>query len=90
MVLREDTGGIGGDRPARESLPRLLRDVHRARVGLRATRGVGRLEVSHQARQRFVVSLTLYTEALDSLRLPVPYALRDELRIYRQALRAHG
>jgi hypothetical protein len=36
----------------------------------------------------FVAALTTYTETLTRLALPVPYVLRDELRIHGDTLRS--
>ncbi len=71
-------------------LPGLLQEVQRARTDLREARATGRAELVHGAQARLVSSLSKYVEALASLRLPVPYALRDELRIYGGTLGASG
>ena len=67
-------------------LPALLRDVRRARADLRRARAEGRAEIMGGAHARLVDSLTQYVDALASGRLPVPYLLRDELRLYSETL----
>lgn len=67
-----------------------LREVQGARVDLRKARSSGRAELVYGAQAHLVAALAQYVEALASLRLPVPYALRDELRIYGGTLRASG
>jgi hypothetical protein len=67
-------------------LSALLRDVRKARADLRGARAGGRAEIMGGAHERLVASLTQYVEALASGRLPVPYLLRDELRLYSETL----
>ncbi len=68
--------------PAAPLLSSLLHDVKTARAGLRVARTAGGAEVARRAQEHLVVSLTRYVEGLAARRLPVPYLLRDELRIY--------
>lgn len=63
-------------------LPVLLRDLAHARAVLAQRRHGGAARGSvDDAREQMVVALSSYTAALAAHRLPVPYALRDELRI---------
>jgi hypothetical protein len=71
-------------------LTELLREVQASRARMRAVRSSGRPELVRVAQTHFVVALTQYVESLASLRLPVPYALRDELRIYGGTLPAEN
>jgi hypothetical protein len=73
---------------AAQQLAALLRAVQQARVDFRSARNTGRAELTRAAQLQVVGCLSRYTEALDVLCLPVPYLLRDELRIYSQALRS--
>jgi hypothetical protein len=66
----------------------LLSDVKQARATLRRTRSGGRPEAVRSAQVDFVAALTTYTETLTRLALPVPYVLRDELRIHGDTLRS--
>ena len=68
----------------------LLGDVKEARVGLQTVRAKGSWQTVGAAHAQLVASLTLYTEALSSRRLPVPYLLRDELRLYGRTSRAYN
>jgi hypothetical protein len=77
------------------SQPRLLlshfrHEVQLARARLRGARSGGHADVANRAQAHLVASLTEYVEALESLRLPVPYALRDELRLYGGTVAAHN
>jgi hypothetical protein len=67
-------------------LSRLLHDVHDGRIRLRAARSGGRSEVIQAAHEELVATLTVYVDELVARRLPVPYLLRDELRIYERTL----
>jgi hypothetical protein len=63
----------------------LLGDVVRARDAICAVRRVqatSRADVGN-ARHDLVVALEAYTSSLQRLGRPVPYALRDELRLQR-------
>lgn len=63
----------------------LLNDVVRARDTVCKVRRVpmtSRVEAGH-ARHDLVVALEAYTSFLEGLGRPVPYALRDELRLQR-------
>jgi hypothetical protein len=61
----------------------LLREVKSARASLRAARAVGGGAPVRERQEQLVAALRLYVDALDARRLPVPYLLRDELRLYR-------
>jgi anti-sigma regulatory factor (Ser/Thr protein kinase) len=67
---------------ATPSLSSLLRNVKEARASLRAARTGGRTDAVRQVQEELVNCLTLYVEALAKRNLPVPYLLRDELRLY--------
>jgi hypothetical protein len=75
---------------ARVALVGLLHDVHRARAALRVARLDGNMRIVHEGQTQFLASLSRYVQALESLRLPIPYRLRDDLRIYRQSVRLHA
>jgi len=63
----------------------LLGDVMRARTAIHQVRRVpahSRLDVGN-ARHDLVVALEAYTSCLAAIGRPVPYALRDELRLQR-------
>jgi hypothetical protein len=67
------------------ALGALYEDLLRARRVVLRSRQVpsrNRLELSN-ARHDLVVALEAYTHGLDSAGRPVPYALRDELRLQR-------
>ncbi len=66
----------------------LLQDLQLARAALQRARGSARAEVVLRHQEQFVGALAVYIEVLEALRLPVPYLLRDELRIYGDALKA--
>lgn len=60
----------------------LMRDVAIARALLAQQRQTGASRASvDEARAQVVAALTSYTAALAARQLPVPYALRDELRL---------
>jgi hypothetical protein len=66
-------------------LRELLRDVVRARQAILKVRQVpmnNRAEVGN-ARHDLVLALDAYTSCLEEMGRPVPYALRDELRLQR-------
>lgn len=77
--------------PARATIPLdlLLRDVVLARAMLAAERQrPGKPSgSSDSARVQMVFALKAYTSALEARQLPVPYALRDELRIHQRICR---
>jgi len=67
-------------------LSRLRRDVQSNRLAHRQGRANAQAgESVRTAQQKFVAALRPYTDALESLGLPIPYTLRDELRIYGAA-----
>jgi hypothetical protein len=64
----------------------LLDQVIRARAALADGRHANlRPAAMDDARAEMVTSLEAYTWALNSLHLPVPYSLRDEMRAQRSA-----
>lgn len=74
------------------ALPLLLGDVIHARLALAQLRHAclspGSIE---EARAQMLTALEAYTTALRVLNLPVPYGLRDELRMQRNVYRGgHG
>ncbi len=77
--------GFGGDPPSRQpsltALGRTVRDaraeVHRRRHGTVAPQQLT------DARRALITALEAYTVALEKQRLPVPSALRSELRMHR-------
>ncbi len=75
--------------PGEFSLAVLLQDLRDARADLaRARRTPGNAPGSgNAARARVIAALEAYAAALEVRRLPVPYALRDELRIRKSACR---
>lgn len=67
------------------ALTDLLGDVMRARGTILKVRGVpvtSRLDIGN-ARHELVLALEAYTSCLAAMGRPVPYALRDELRLQR-------
>lgn len=74
--------------PPRIPLQRLLDEVINARAMLANRRHAnGSQALMDDARGQMLATLEAYTTALRDLRLPVPYALRDELRVQRSAYR---
>lgn len=76
-------------RPGQRTLPALLEDLRQARVALRRAR----LEVApaqgmhtHAAQRHVAKALRAYEQALTARGIPVPHALRDEMRLYRRVL----
>lgn len=74
-------------------LPELLEDVRQARVALRESRlkvaqSQGGSASMHRraAQQCLAKALRDYEQALMARGLPVPHALRDEMRLYRRVL----
>jgi predicted RNase H-like HicB family nuclease len=79
VAAREGAAGVPVER-----LLRLRRDVQSTRLALRRVRANAQAgEDVRKAQQELVAALRLYIDALESLGLPIPYTLRDELRIYR-------
>jgi hypothetical protein len=68
----------------------LLGEVKAARLGLQTVRCKGSWQAVGAAHARLVDSLSLYVEALASRSLPVPYLLRDELRLYGRTSAAYN
>ena len=79
--------------PGQRTLPELLEDVRQARVALRQARlkvaqsqGGSASMHTRAAQQHLAKALRAYEQALTARRLPVPHALRDEMRLYRRVL----
>lgn len=68
--------------PRRRALPELFADIRKARIALRKARGVSVTIPAREAQQQLADAIGAYIEALEVRCLPVPYALRDEMRIY--------
>ncbi len=65
-------------------LSELWRRLQLARRAVADERHTGRTQQDVlEARQAVLTALEAYAKALESRRLPVPYALRDELRLHR-------
>jgi hypothetical protein len=64
-------------------LERLLNDVFVARHDVARVRSSPGVDNLAAARRRLISALEGYTRALEASRLPVPYKIRDELRITR-------
>ena len=71
-----------------DPLTALIQEVISARAAMTAARRVplGSSNVVKQTRTRLLDALEAYTAELDARHLPVPYAIRDDLRIQRLAL----
>jgi anti-sigma regulatory factor (Ser/Thr protein kinase) len=67
-----------------------LRSLQEARFDVRAARASGHAQSVERAQGQLVASLTLYIDELGSRHLPVPYLLRDELRLYGGTCRIHS
>ena len=72
------------DVPLQTLLDRVIQARSSLAVARHANLGAAAMD---DARAQMVTSLEAYTWALQSLHLPVPYALRDELRTQRSAYR---
>lgn len=74
------------------STERLRMDVVRTRAALATTRrsrqGILALDQTLAARHALVVALEAYAGRLATHGCPLPYRLRDEMRVQRQALSA--
>ena len=83
MALPSMLGVVGS--PFREDLAALLADVFDARkvVAQRRHAPGGSGEPLAASRLRLLRALEAYADALEVRHLPMPYGLRDELRIYR-------
>jgi hypothetical protein len=80
--------GVGFDH-----LLELFQEVIAARAALTVARRapLGRSRLVDAPRARLLVALEAYTAELNSRNLPVPYSIRDDLRIQRRILgRAAG
>lgn len=71
-----------------DHLLELFQEVLSARAALTVARRapLGRSRSVDAPRARLLVALEAYTAELESRRLPVPYAIRDDLRIQRRIL----
>jgi hypothetical protein len=72
-----------------DPLSALIQELISARAAMTVARRapLGASNVVEATRTRLLHALEAYTAALDERHLPVPYAIRDDLRIQR---RAHG
>ncbi len=75
-----------------DPLSALIQEVISARAAMTVARRapLGASNVVEATRTRLLHALEAYTAALDERHLPVPYAIRDDLRIQRRARRAAG
>jgi hypothetical protein len=75
-----------------DPLNALIQEVLSARAAMTVARRapLGASNVLDTTRIRLLRALEAYTAALDERHLPVPYAIRDDLRIQRRARRAAG
>ena len=69
-----------------QHLPGLFAEVRLARVALQRARCLGTSSTCRAGEERLVHALTAYIDELSYLQLPVPYALRDELRIHERVV----
>jgi hypothetical protein len=66
-------------------LAHLLAEVRSARAADRVARSTGRRDDTFRTDSgRLAASLLAYAKALESYRLPIPRAIRDELRLRRK------
>lgn len=72
------------------TLSSLLNDVKSARADVQATRASGVAGGVREGQAQLAAALGFYVEALASRHLPVPYLLRDELRLYGRATAAYN
>jgi hypothetical protein len=86
-------GHVMEPRPGQRTLSALLEDVRQARIVLRQARlkvaqsqGGSATTHTRAAQQHLAKALRSYERALTARRLPVPHALRDEIRLYRGVL----
>jgi len=70
-----------------DPLGALIQEVISARAAMTVARRapLGASNVVEATRTRLLHALEAYTAALDERHLPVPYAIRDDLRIQRRA-----
>ncbi len=66
----------------------MLDDVRRARTDLRRARAAGLSPETRAATRDLVTALGSYATMLANWGLPVPYSIRDELRIFSAAMRS--
>jgi len=66
----------------------LFQEVISARAAMTVARRapLGRSRLIDAPRKRLLVALEAYTAELESRNLPVPYSIRDDLRIQRRIL----
>ena len=72
-----------GSRP--RPLPALVEDIRQARLALRDPRCASP-NAAREAQKDLADAMGAYADALARRGLPVPYALRDEMRIYKSLL----
>jgi hypothetical protein len=70
-------------------LPPLVEDLRRARVALQDARRASPPIAAREAQKHLADAIRAYADALAHRGLPVPYALRDELRVYSSLLAPH-
>jgi len=63
-------------------LTALCEDIRRARIALRDARSARTSSPAREAQRALADAVGAYIEALTQRGFPVPYSLRDELRIY--------
>jgi hypothetical protein len=70
----------------------LIQEVISARAAMTVARRapLGASNMVHVTRTRLLHALEAYTAELDARHLPVPYAIRDDLRIQRRNLGTAG
>jgi hypothetical protein len=71
-----------------DPLSALIQEVISARAAMTAARRapLGASNIVEVTRTRLLLALEAYTAELDARHLPVPYAIRDDLRIQRLTL----
>jgi hypothetical protein len=71
-----------------DQLQELFQEVISARAAMTVARRapLGRSRLVDGPRARLLVALEAYTAELDARHLPVPYGIRDDLRIQRRML----
>lgn len=66
-------------------LPALVEEIRQARLALRDARSASPIAV-REAQRHLADAMSAYADALARRGLPVPYALRDEMRVYKSLL----
>jgi hypothetical protein len=87
-VGEHDRVGAGDQGVAFDHLLELFQEVIAARAALTVARRapLGRSRLVDAPRARLLGALEAYTAELNSRNLPVPYSIRDDLRIQRRIL----